>query len=361
MEKTSRYLDTSGTGAYSIVASSIYGLRAYGSAVMYDRGKVLIVGGASSDADATPTNTAEVIDLTSAKPAWRNVAPMAFARRYLNATLMADGKVLISGGSSGSPSEDCTGGILPAEIWDPSTETFTTVASMPHYRTYHSTAALLPDGRVISSGTTSANGAGCGGIDFKDADFYSPPYLFRGPRPSITSAPAWISYGQRFKVVTPDAANITKVNLLAFGAVTHHFNFSQRINRVKFGKTKSLLTVIAPANPNVCPPGKYMMFILNGAGVPSLAGTLQIGEIKITNPVKGTSVSGSLPIKTQMAASVRSFQVSIDGVPVGHRTRLPFIWNSASVANGLHTISTAAFGGAGVQVGSDFISVSVSN
>jgi hypothetical protein len=273
MDQKSRYLSTAGRGKYTTVASSNFGLRAYGTAVMYAVGKILIAGGATTDADAPPTNTAEVINLKERSPAWRNVGPMAFARRYLNATLMADGKVLISGGSSNSTTTDCSEAILPAEIWDPATEKFTIVASMPHYRVYHSTAALLPDGRVISAGTTASDN-NCS--DQKDADFYSPPYLFNGPRPSITSAPSSVSYGQSFSVVTPDAPTITKVNLIALSAVTHHFNFSQRINRVGFKKWKKSLTVIAPANPNVCPPGKYMMFILNRAGVPSIASIVQI-------------------------------------------------------------------------------------
>jgi hypothetical protein len=202
---------------------------------------------------------------------------MAFARRYLNGTLMADGKVLITGGSSGSPIEDCASAILPAEIWDPATETFTTGAPMPHYRVYHSTAALLPDGRVISAGTTASTNH-CS--NQQDADFYSPPYLFNGPRPSITSAPSALRYGRAFSVVTPDAANITRVNLIAFSAVTHHFNFSQRINRLRFRKRPAGLTVFAPANPNLAPPGKYMMFILNSAGVPSIASIVQLGHLR---------------------------------------------------------------------------------
>jgi Kelch motif len=199
MEQTTSYLDTSGTGAYSTVASSNFGSRVYGTAVMYDVGKVLIAGGATTGSTATPTNTAEAIDLTAATPSWRNIGPMAFARRYLNGTLMADGKVLISGGLSSSPPEDCTAPILPAEIWDPATGAFTTVASMPHYRGYHSAAVLLPDGRILSTGTT-ANGSVC--ADQKDADFYSPPYLFNGPRPTITSTPSSVSYGQLFTVNT---------------------------------------------------------------------------------------------------------------------------------------------------------------
>jgi galactose oxidase-like protein len=173
--------------------------------------------------------------------------------------------------------EDCTTAILPAEIWDPATEKFTTVASMPHYRVYHSTAALLPDGRVLSAGTTASD-SGCS--DQQDADFYSPPYLFNGPRPTIASAPSTLRYGRAFSVVTPDATGITNVNMIAFGAVTHHFNFSQRINRLKFQKTKTGLNVIAPANPNLAPPGKYMLFILNSTGVPSLASVVQLGTLR---------------------------------------------------------------------------------
>ena len=277
MERTTRYFNPAGKGSYTKVASSHFGLRVYGTAVMYDVGKILIAGGAVSDSAATSTNTAEVINLRTTRPAWRHVAPMAFARRYLNATLMADGKVLITGGSSSSLEEDCTGAVLSAEIWDPATEKFTTVASMPHYRVYHSTAVLLPDGRVLSAGTTaSANHC----PDQMDADFYSPPYLFNGPRPSITSAPSVLRYSQAFSVVTPDAATITNVNLIAFGAVTHHFNFSQRINRLRFKRGKTGLNVIAPANPNLAPPGKYMIFILNSTGVPSVASVVQLGHLR---------------------------------------------------------------------------------
>ena len=277
MEQASRYLNPARKGSYTTVASSNFGLRVYGTAVMYDVGKILIAGGATSDSAATTTNTAEVIDLRAPRPHWRNVAPMAFARRYLNGTLMADGKVLITGGSSAPAVEDCTTAVLPAEIWDPANETFTTVASMPHYRVYHSTAALLPDGRVLSAGTTASD-QGCS--DQLDADFYSPPYLFNGPRPSITSAPAALRYGQVFRVTTPDAATIAKANLIAFGAVTHHFNFSQRINRLNFTKVKTGLNVIAPANPNLAPPGKYMLFILNSTGVPSVASIMQLGSLR---------------------------------------------------------------------------------
>ena len=92
-----RYLDTSGTGAWTVVANhSVNVHRTYGSSVMYDDGKILVMGGGDP-----PTNTAEVIDLNASTPAWRPVASMAFARRQHNATLLPDGKVLVTGGTSG--------------------------------------------------------------------------------------------------------------------------------------------------------------------------------------------------------------------------------------------------------------------
>jgi galactose oxidase len=130
--QNTRYLDTSGTGAWTAVASSSHGYRDYGSAVLYDEGKVLIVGG-----DDPPTNSAEVIDLSAATPAWRPVSPMVHRRRQLNTTLLPDGKVLVTGGSSGTGFDNAAGAVYPAEMWDPATETWSTMASFTKYRGYH--------------------------------------------------------------------------------------------------------------------------------------------------------------------------------------------------------------------------------
>ncbi|MBF6568292.1 MAG: DUF1929 domain-containing protein [Candidatus Binataceae bacterium] len=365
MEQTTRYLDTSGAGAYTTVASSIFGTRAYGSAVMYDVGKVLIVGGATSDGVATPTNTAEVIDLNAQTPAWRNVGPMAYARRYLNATLMADGKVLITGGNSNSASQGCAEAVLPAEIWDPATERFTTVASMPHYRVYHSSAVLLPDGRVLSAGTTAANGT-CGGIDYKDADFYSPPYLFNGTQPTISSAPKTINYGAQFSIGTPNASAITNVNLIALGAATHHFNFNQRISRLTFTKATNSLNVIAPTSSSLAPPGDYMLFILNSAGVPSVASIVQVSggaspAVQITAPLNGATVSGNVAVATNVASSVTWVNYYIDGNYYSSSPPTSFSWNSASVPFGPHSITARAFSSGDVQIGSDAVTVNVTS
>ena len=172
---TTRYLNTSGTGAWSDVATRVGGVRDYGSAVMYAPGKVLVMGG-----DSPPKNTAEVIDLNAASPSWRAVDSMQFGRRHHNATLLPDGKVLVTGGTAAPGFNDPSGHVDAAELWDPATEDWTTLASSSGIpRVYHSAALLLPDGRVLSTG----------GNGFPQTEIYSPPYLFKGPRPTITSAP----------------------------------------------------------------------------------------------------------------------------------------------------------------------------
>lgn len=268
---TTRYLDTVGTGAWSIVGASQLGFRGYGSSVMFDPGKVLLVGGHDP-----PTATAELIDLGAAAPAWRTVSPMAFARRQLNATLLADGKVLVTGGSSSPGFNDAAGSVLAAELWDPVTESFTTMAEMAERRLYHSTAILLPDGRVFSGGGGQPAATG-GDTDHYSVEFYSPPYLFRGARPVVTRAPAAVGYGQTFLVAMPDTSDVAAVNWLTPGSVTHAFNMHQRINRLAFTRVAGGIAVQAPASGNLCPPGYYMLFVVNSRGVPSIARFVQVG------------------------------------------------------------------------------------
>ena len=274
-----RYLHTSGSGAWTVVASrSVNVYRDYGSSVMYDNGKVLVMGGGDP-----PTNTAEVIDLNAAIPAWRSVPSMAFARRQLNATLLPDGKVLVTGGTSGPGFNNPDTPVFAAEIWDPTTENWTTMASGQIPRLYHSSAVLLPDGRVLSTG----------GNGFVQTEIYEPPYLFIGTRPTITSAPATVSYGQTFSVDTPDAAGITQVTWIALSSTTHAFDMNQRINRLSFSRVTGGLNVETPSNPNLAPPGHYMLFILNGNGVPSVAKIIQLTSTSSSTSPTLTSLSPS--------------------------------------------------------------------
>jgi hypothetical protein len=245
--------------------------------VMYAPGKILYVGGGDP-----PTSSAEVIDLTRPAPAWRSIAPMRFARRQMNATLLADGQVLITSGTSGPGFNDVTSPVYAAELWNPATEAWTTMAREAVGRTYHSTALLLPDARVLSSGS----GEG-GGVPFESsqlsAQVFSPPYLFNADgtlaaRPVITSAPSSITYGQTFTVRTPDAAAVTRGTLIRLSSVTHAFNQSQLIFPLTFSAAgATTLTATGPATPNLATPGPYMLFLVNGNGVPSKARMVTVG------------------------------------------------------------------------------------
>lgn len=291
-DATSRYLTTSGTGSWLDRDANNFGFRDSGSAVMYDDGKVMITGGGGPPTASTEVinlNTSSVISQTTQpdlpNPIWRmqNVGSMAFARRQMNATILADGKVLATGGTRNGGFNSYAGRVMEAEMWDPETEQWATMASAAVPRLYHSTAVLLPDGSVFVAG--GGRPAGEGEPTFGqipdvfghfDAEIFYPPYLFRGPRPTISSAPQSVNHGQQFFLATPDAASITRVTLVRLSSVTHAFNQSQRINYLSFQRTSTGLNVTTPGGNNLCPPGYYMLFILNSSGVPSVASIIQV-------------------------------------------------------------------------------------
>jgi hypothetical protein len=275
----SRYLDTSGTGNWTFVANSHLQYRDYGSSVMYAPGKALMTGGNRRDGNGQPIllpeASAEVIDLNQATPQWRTVAPMAVGRRQHTLTLLPDGRVLATGGSSATGFDNPVGADYAAELWDPATEKWTEMAAETHYRGYHSTALLLPDGRVLVGGGGHPDSAVGPQLNF---EVYSPPYLFRGARPRISAAPSQLAYGRTFTVETPDASSIADVTWIRLGSVTHGFNAGQRINRPAFSPTAEGVQVTPPADPNLAPPGDYMLFLLNGDGVPSIAHFIRVEQ-----------------------------------------------------------------------------------
>ena len=204
---------------------------------------------------------------------------MAFGRRQHNLTVLADGTVLATGGnSSGAGLIDLANGVYPAELWNPATGQWKTLAAMAVTRQYHSTALLLPDGRVLSSG-----GGICGTCDqvgylAKNAEVFTPPYLFKqdgsgtpATRPVVTGAPQSVTYGASFDIATPDAASISKVALVRLGAVAHSVNMEQRYIPLQRTAGAGVVTAVAPASSAIAPPGVYMLFVVDGAGVPSVA------------------------------------------------------------------------------------------
>ena len=105
-------------------------------------------------------------------------------------------------------------------------------------RTYHSTSLLLPDGRVLHTGS----GEGSDMPAERNAELYSPPYLFKGPRPTIADAPSLVGYGTSFTVETPEAAEIAKVSLIRLGSVTHSFDMNQRFLSLPFTPASAVST-----------------------------------------------------------------------------------------------------------------------
>ena len=243
-----------------------------GSAAMYLPGRIIKSGSANSTESAAVASkaTTYVIDMTGATPSWRTLTPMAFPRTYHVLTTLADGSVLATGGGRTTGFADIPNAVYQAELWSPATESWSTLASMTAPRLYHQTAILLPDGRVLVSGS----GRGCGGAcptDQLSAEIFSPPYLFKGPRPTIASAPSSLTYGQQFAVSTPDASRIARVALVRNGSTTHTFSMDTRYVPLTFTAGTNNITVTAPANGNMAPPGYYMLFLIDNAGVPSEA------------------------------------------------------------------------------------------
>jgi len=261
--KQSRWLDVTGTGVWSTGPSLNFGVRNYGSAVMYAPGRILYVGGGN-----TPTATAEIINLNSASPRWSYTGSMAFARWNLNATVLPTGDVLVTGGTSNGDRTNPAGAVNVAELWSPSTGQFRQLATAaPLLRGYHSTSLLLPDGTVLHSG----GGDGGSTPDNFNYEVYSPPYLFQGARPVISGGmPDAVGYGQTLAVTTPDAASIAKVTLIRFGSVTHAFDQGQRLVPVSFSQVAGGLSVTLPSSRTMAPPGPYLLFIVNADGVPSV-------------------------------------------------------------------------------------------
>ena len=272
--QTMRKLDPTGGGAWQTFGQRDAINRDYGSHAVYDVGKTLVAGGGASSSSAL------VIDTNAgATPQVSATSPMAFGRRQHNLTLLADGSVLATGGNStGAGLIDMNGGVYNAERWDPATGQWTTLAAQAVTRQYHSTALLLPDGRVLSSG-----GGICGTCDqvgylAKNAEVFTPPYLFKkdgsgqlAPRPQVTSAPGSVSHGASFQITTPDAASISKVGLIRLGSQTHSVEMEQRYLPLSFTAGAGTLTASVPANMHTAVPGLYMLFIVDSAGVPSVA------------------------------------------------------------------------------------------
>ena len=268
-DQQSLWLDVSGTGQWSLGPMRQFGNRSYGSAVMYAPGRILYVGGGDP-----PTNTAEIIDLNQPGPVWVSTGSMSYARRQMDATLLPTGDVIVTGGTSGAGFNNYDGAVHAAEIWNPATGQWTTLSSNAVTRIYHGTTLLLPDGRLLHTGSGDAGGT----VNELNYELYSPPYLFAGPRPTVTdSTPAVVHYGQTIVVHTPDSSSIAKVTFIRFSSVTHAFDQGARLVPLTFAVASGGLSIDIPASRTAATPGPYLLFLINQRGVPS------VGRIMLLN------------------------------------------------------------------------------
>jgi galactose oxidase len=281
---------SAGRGRWSSVAGFAHVWpfnRDYGAAVMYDAGKVLYVGGGgdlnwstNDPKSGSVTATAETIDLNVTGPRWSSTQSMRYARRHLNATILPDGQVLVTGGTSSSGFNNLAGAVHAAEVWDPRTGRWTELAGNSIDRAYHAVSLLLPNGTVLHGASGDASVPGSPQLYPRQAnhELFRPPYLFKGNRPVITSlSKTSVVYGETFLVNTPHAAQITEARWIRLGSVTHAFDAGQRANTLKFVRLSGKVRVTAPTNGRLAPPGHYLLFLMNRNGVPSVGQVVRVG------------------------------------------------------------------------------------
>jgi YVTN family beta-propeller protein len=297
------YVNTSGSGAVTQVgqfASSYAGSDS--SAAMFAPGRILQFGGNS--------NGAIVIDINGGGPVVTPTQSMSSQRRLVTATLLADGKVLATGGSQ--VWNELTGVNNIAEIWNPATGTWTRGYEGALARLYHSTALLLPDATVLVAG-----GGAPGPLNNLNGEIYYPPYLFTAagtwaPRPAIANAPQFIDIGKTFNVELAAPTTVSRVTLVKTGSVTHSWNMEQRFQDLTFIANGAQLAVQAPTRAAFAPPGFYLLFVLDAAGVPSVGKIVRIGVAGDPNPALTPTLSNPGELSSALNASVSLQLVAAD-------------------------------------------------
>ena len=220
---------------------------------------------------------AVVVDFTQPTPVVTQTANLDQIRYWADATVLADGRVMISGGSL--VENKLKGADYEVQIWDSTTGLWSPGASAAIPRLYHSTALLLPDASVLTAG-----GGSPGPIKELNAEIYYPPYLYVNDgsgqpaiRPSLSGAPTSIQVGQPLSVTVGPTDQIARMTLVRTGSSSHANNSDQRfIDLTGFVQTDQLLSATLPSDPTVLLPGYYMLFVFNQAGVPSIANIMLI-------------------------------------------------------------------------------------
>ncbi len=271
-----------------------------GTAVMYDIGKILTMGGSKNYDNSFATKNAYDIDINGGEGNEKvdKLKGMLYQRAFHNSVVLPSGEVVVVGGLKYAKAFSDNLSIYAAEIWNPNTKLFSRLANMKTPRNYHSVALLTKDGRVFVSGSGL-----CGGCstNHTNVEILTPPYLLNddgtlATRPIIKSAPAASKAGESIKVVM-DTNGLHTFSLMRLGATTHTVNNDQRRVPLEVTNlTNNEFTLALPANTSVLLPGNYFLFALNQKGVPSVAQTINIAVTKgstgtgeeVVNPNNGS-------------------------------------------------------------------------
>jgi len=233
--------------------------------------RVLVVGGnnGSQTGGGVPVASAELIDFGSFPFAWRETAPMGFARQDHSSVVLPDATVLIVGGKSTHLGPANSGkAVFYPEVFDPATETWSVLAPHRHPRKQHSTALLLPDARVLVAGRPQIN----------SLEIFSPPYLFRGERPVLVSAPDEIPFRGTMQLELTSPTRVNRLVLMRLSSVTHSVSFGQRYVDLGTVQGTGSIAVSTPDEPDEAPPGYYMLFAVSADGVPSVSKILRLAD-----------------------------------------------------------------------------------
>ena len=227
---------------------------------------VMVLGGGNSYSGQTATASTYLHDLATGQH--YEGPPLPTTKMYVNAAILPDRTVLETGGAEAintNPKHETS-------IYDPASNTFTPVPGTPAIdRLYHSSALLLADGRVAVIGSNPDEGT----FEMR-ISIYSPGYLFKGPRPTIDAAPEVMDNGSTYDVAVTAPRGVRDVSLIRAGSVTHQFDPNLRLVDVPFTETAAGLSLDVPDNPNLLPPGPYMLVVTDQAGVPSVASWVEV-------------------------------------------------------------------------------------
>jgi hypothetical protein len=239
----------------------------------------MVVGGGGVGESPLSTTRTDIIDLKAGTPTYTPGPDLPEPTRYPNVVTLPTDEILIAGGSRDYRGKGQSH-IYEASLYTPSTNSLRPAADSEVGRDYHTEGLLLPNGQVLVMGGdalfSDVN-------DSRDAEFehrleiYTPPYMFHGPRPEITDAPATVALGDTMTVTTPNPDTIERARLVRPSAVTHVTDLEQRTVALDMERRPDgSLGLSVPGAATLVPAGYYMLFLVDDEGTPSVARWVQV-------------------------------------------------------------------------------------